>query len=210
MVELGCGIAGVLGMVLARKVGKYVLTDQEYVRKVLGENLAENLGGMSVSGKRGGGQGRQGKGGRAMEEGWLDGRLRFVPLDWETDRVQSLVEACRVTGGKREAEKTVSQDESFDLVIASDCIYNEALVGPFVSTLRDLCALRRGEAGGSFRTRPTLCIVAQQLRSPEVMTTWVDAMLQADFCLGRAREDEMAGWGLGEGSGFVVHFAMLA
>jgi hypothetical protein len=34
VLELGCGISGVIGLALSPQIGSYVLTDQDYVMKV--------------------------------------------------------------------------------------------------------------------------------------------------------------------------------
>ncbi|KAF3360118.1 Phosphoenolpyruvate carboxykinase [ATP] [Verticillium dahliae VDG1] len=95
---------------------------------------------------------------------------------------------------------------SFDLVVACDCIYNDALVEPLVQTSVDACLLRRRDEGATAR-EPTLCIVAQQLRSPEVFEAWLKAFHRR-FRVWRV-PDQVVGEGLAVGSGFVVHVGIL-
>ena len=66
VVELGCGISGLIGIVLAPMVKRYVLTDQAYVAKKVDENITANI----VKSKRG---------------NLATRRPIFVDLDWETD-----------------------------------------------------------------------------------------------------------------------------
>lgn len=42
ILELGCGITGLLGIILEAKVSYYLLTDQSYVMKTLRENVQRN------------------------------------------------------------------------------------------------------------------------------------------------------------------------
>ncbi|CAK7206851.1 Ribosomal protein lysine methyltransferase [Sporothrix eucalyptigena] len=197
VIELGCGISGVIGLALTGKgakaavpkkktgkrrttsavsgpsftntVGQYVLTDQPYVVKFLQRNLDEN--------------GAAG----------ADDRVSFCALDWETDAV---------TPGARLGAS------SFDAVLACDCIYNEALVAPLVQTCADVCRLREAESEDSDTTKtPTLCIVAQQLREPDVLTSWLTAFA-ASFRIWQVPEDLLIPE-LQPSAGFVVHVGIL-
>lgn len=134
-------------------------------------------------------------------------RLVFKPLDWETDTPTSSL------------AQPVSS--SFDLVVACDCIYNEALVDPFVTTCADICRLRsfssssspEGDGQGEGSKRPTVVVVAQVLRNSDVFETWIKRFVR-DFRCWRV-PDEMMIDGLkseGQGggtSGFVVHVGVL-
>ncbi len=114
------------------------------------------------------------------------------PLDWETDQVtSSLVES----GTRR----------SFDAVIACDCIYNDALIEPLVQTCVDACKLRSLEASDS--ENPSICIVAQQLRSAEVFEGWLQ-VFHKSFRVWHV-PDEVLIDGLKSDSGFVVHVGVL-
>lgn len=116
----------------------------------------------------------------------MDGKIRATALDWETDEVSNVVE----------------QGESFDAVIACDCIYNDALISPLVATCVDACKLRRRVDG-----EPTVCIVGQQLRSDEVFEGWLKEF--SKFFKAYRVPDEMLIDGLKEDSGFVVHIGLL-
>lgn len=101
------------------------------------------------------------------------------------------------------------------MVIACDCIYNEALIPPFVQTCVDTCrlrpSLRHGRDEGDKDDeddRPCVCVVAQQLRDPEIFETWLREFISAGFRVWRLPDDELPE-GLGSSSGFVVHVGIL-
>ena len=94
---------------------------------------------------------------------------------------------------------------SFDAVIACDCIYNDALIAPFVQTCIDICKLRRLEQRDGLK--PTVCVVAQQLRSAEVFESWLKAFFGA-FKVWRVPDEELMD-GLKSDSGFVLHVGVL-
>ena len=87
------------------------------------------------------------------------------------------------------------------LIIACDCIYNESLIEPLNSTCAALCRLNSDEE------KPTLCVVAQQLRSPEVFEAWLKSFCDK-FVVWQV-PDGMVDEGLREGSGFVVHVGVV-
>lgn len=85
-------------------------------------------------------------------------------------------------------------------LVACDCIYNPSLIRPFVSTCVDACRLSLGPI-------PTLCIIAQQLRTPEVLESWLDEFMR-HFKVWRM-PDELLTEALRDGSGFIVHVGVL-
>lgn len=189
VLELGCGISGVIALCLAPQIARYTLTDQSYVLKLIRQNLEENAETVKrVSGSRkGGSKSKKGDGGgKGKEQEDMDNKIRALALDWETDEVANVV----------------STGESFDVVIACDCIYNSHLITPLVSTCVDACRLRNREDG-----EPTVCIVGQQLRSDEVFEGWLREFNKS-FRAYRV-PDEMLIDGLKEDSGFVVHIGVL-
>ncbi|TPX15018.1 uncharacterized protein E0L32_004848 [Thyridium curvatum] len=226
VLELGCGISAVVGLALAPSVSTYVLTDQAYVARLVEQNIEENRGACfpplpplsskktasasssSSSSKSRARPARQQQHAAAaasssFSSSLLGDRIRFVPLDWETDEVTAA------------ALLSPSADQtSFDAVIACDCIYNEALIAPLVQTCVDGCRLRRPpgrneeeeeeeDAGGP----PTVCIVAQQLRDSGVFEAWIRHFHEA-FRVWRVPDAELPDR-LGPGSGFVVHIGIL-
>ncbi|KAK4241935.1 ribosomal lysine N-methyltransferase 5 [Achaetomium macrosporum] len=215
VLELGCGISGLVALLLAPRIARYVLTDQPYVAKLVEQNVSDNLNATSQApaktaavrphrkavanssqdrnGSRDRDRDRGGSGSRAA-------RIRFTPLDWETDEVTPTL------AGSDEAK-------SFDAVVACDCIYNEALIDPFVSTCVDLCRLRANETatrtgtGTGIGAEPCVCVVAQQLRDPLVFEAWT-ARFTRSFYTWRV-PNELLVAGLRSNSGFVVHLGVL-
>jgi len=107
--------------------------------------------------------------------------IQAQPLDWETDDVAGM--------------------RPVDLVIACDCIYNESLIEPLNSTCASLCRLRQDSG------QLTLCLIAQQLRSPDVLEAWLVNFHQK-FRVWQV-PDKLLDEGLREGSGFVVHVGIV-
>lgn len=120
-------------------------------------------------------------------------KILFTPLDWELNTPTASLTSSPTT-------------RSFDAVVACDCIYNEALIEPFVAACRDVCRLRDGEEGEGGK-EPTVCVVGQQLRDPEIFETWLAAFGRY-FRVWRV-PGGVLGEGMGEGSGFVVHVGVL-
>lgn len=118
-------------------------------------------------------------------------RIQVRALDWETDEVSSVGQV--------------------DVVIACDCIYNESLIEPLNSTCASICRLRSPIAaqsdGKDDVQNPTLCIIAQQLRSPDVFETWLKSFHEK-FHVWQV-PDRLLDQGLREGSGFVVHVGIV-
>ncbi|EFE43390.1 conserved hypothetical protein [Trichophyton verrucosum HKI 0517] len=232
VVELGCGTSAVLAVSLGPKVGCYAATDQEYVRKLFNENLHTN-GKMDSSSSHAGSMGNRsgkrverkggkhhhhhhhhrpererrnsparrgddGSGSGDYSGGGVAEKIKFVPLDWELDSPDML---------KRSIGADVAEDDpGFDLLVACDCIYNDALIAPFVATCADICRLRPS-VGEERPERPTLCVVGQQLRSHEVFEGWMREALQ-EFRVWRVK-DEVVGSTLASGTGYTVHILLL-
>ncbi len=164
--------------------------------KLVELNVAENETAL-VSGAKTGKRSRAGPGRKeAAAAAAAAGRARigFAPLDWETDEVTP---ALAGPGGG-----------SFDVVVACDCIYNEALVEPFVATCVDVCRLRGGGAGDEGEEQqPCVCVVAQQLRDPLIFEAWATRFVRS-FHAWRV-PDELLVEGLRSSRGFVVHVGVL-
>ncbi|KLU81403.1 hypothetical protein MAPG_00493 [Magnaporthiopsis poae ATCC 64411] len=193
VLELGCGISAIVGIVLSPAVSSYTLTDQAYVSRLVEQNIQENraaLGGGRSSTKSRKGGGSSG----AQADAGSSSSLRFTPLDWETDEVTaSLTGSAQILG--------------FDLVIACDCIYNESLIEPLVQTCVDACALGKASDGDDGAAAPCVCVVAQQLRDPEVFESWVRCFCRS-FHVWRVPDDSLP-QSLRSSSGFVVHVGLL-
>ena len=156
--------------------------------------------------------------------------ITFTTLDWETDLATTLKDSMEIDDNENnssgnepeEEEEEEEEDKGFDLLISCDCIYNEALVAPFVRTCADICRLRpvyldpgddnndnnNGNGNSSQTSRPpTICLIAQQQRSPDVFETWLRETMRF-FRVWRV-SDEVAGEKLRVGSGYLVHLLLL-
>ncbi|KAI0014298.1 hypothetical protein F4779DRAFT_4291 [Xylariaceae sp. FL0662B] len=186
VLELGCGISGLLGSVLAPLVACYTLTDQPYVARLVDKNIEENAVAMeqkpSTAPKR------------KSKVSAVQRRIkpRFMPLDWELDEVTS-----SLTGSE-----TI---KSFDIVVACDCIYNDALINPLVQTCVDACKLRLADEDAA--NKPTVCLVAQQLRNPDIFDAWIKEF-NKHFRTWRVPESALSEE-LCSNVGFVVHVGVL-
>jgi len=191
VLELGCGISGIIGLTLGPLIGTYVLTDQEYVMKYLNQNLAENQPENSSSASKSRKSTSKGKKAAVRPTSTTAvSKIITKSLDWETDQITS-----SLTGTEMKV--------SFDAVIACDCIYNDALIKPLVDTCRDACQLRLSDG----RDTPTVCIVAQQLRSAEVFEGWLKEFHRV-FRVWRVPDKDLTD-GLKSDSGFVIHVGIL-
>lgn len=190
MLELGCGISTLVGLTLAPSVRSYILTDQEYVMKLLHQNLSQNRQTTRPASSRG----RKSASTRDKPSNKSSASASNIiahPLDWEKDQISSSFPGA---------------EAGFDAIIACDCIYNEALIDPLVQTCIDTCRLRSVDASEN-RHNATICVVAQQLRSPEVFEQWLAAFHTA-FQVWRVPDEELSD-GLKSDSGFVVHIGIL-
>ncbi|KAG5912608.1 hypothetical protein E4U53_005252, partial [Claviceps sorghi] len=145
VLELGCGISPLNALALAPRVAHYVLSDQIYVQKLLSRNLLDNQPPPSTCSRRGG------RVPRAATS------IVFRALDWEHDQVTA---------------DLAGPAASFDAVLATDCVYNYALIDPFVQTCVDACLLKSAD-----ESTPCVCVVAQQLRDDHVFRSWLGAFM---------------------------------
>ncbi|PTB70943.1 hypothetical protein BBK36DRAFT_1109263 [Trichoderma citrinoviride] len=212
IVELGCGISPLNALSLSRRgvVSRYILTDQPYVQKLVLQNLAANLNSS----------------GRAKKSSTTTPKspsppssvsplnstmadIHFQVLDWETSQVTPALTHSPSTS-------------SFDALISCDCVFNYALIPPFVQTCVDICNLRNQQDNStSLLSReknqdsdrslapppPCLCIVAQQLRNDDVFNTWLTAFMK-HFRVWRVPGERMPAE-LRPEAGFAVHVGVL-
>lgn len=155
--------------------------------KLLNQNLTENCQDTSSTSKGRKSSAKPKRGSAPVNAIQKSTNVIGKSLDWETDEVTP----------------SLSNSGSFDAVIACDCIYNDALIQPLVQTCIDACKLRSSATGES----PTICVVAQQLRSDEVFEAWLKAFNKA-FRVWRIPDEELID-GLKSDSGFVVHIGIL-
>ena len=194
VLELGCGISGIIGLALGSHIQSYVLTDQDYVMKLLNQNLVENRQSSvsSSNSSRRKNIAKPKRGSAPANVAQNASNITASVLDWEVDQVTASL-------------TSIEGKDSFDVVIACDCIYNDALIEPLVQTCRDACSLRRIESGET--SIPTLCVVAQQLRSPDVFEGWLKEFFKS-FKVWRVPDNELID-GMKSDTGFVVHIGVL-
>lgn len=186
VLELGAGISGFLPCLISPKVRKVAVTDQSYVLKALQENIMANSKPARPSQKT------KPKGYTRMD--FLSHtNVDVFALDWENDDVRSTLSSRGLRHG-------------LDLVLACDCIFNYALVDPFVQTCVDICKMRSND-GREGEDASTVCVIAQQLRQPEVFEQWLETFLRS-FHAWRV-PDELLSDDLKSGTGFVVHVGIL-
>ncbi|KAI9892240.1 MAG: hypothetical protein M1814_001699 [Vezdaea aestivalis] len=194
VVELGTGISGIVALTLAPKVGLYLATDQSYVLRILKQNITENTGQFSqgIGKSRSKGRIHQRPDSNQESEG-----IFLQKFDWETDQASTLL--------LHPQDSQVGKDKGVsgpDLVIVCDCIYNESLIGPLVTTCVDWCRLKGPVS--SIVLRPTVCLVALQLRSFEVSSLWLDLFCKEFRVWRLAGSEEFK-----EGTGFVLFLGIL-
>jgi predicted nicotinamide N-methyase len=185
VLELGCGISGLLSLALAPLVKSYIATDKGYITqsKALKQNIMEN---SSVSQPARKSQTTRPPRGQKPSSSQ---NIIVRALDWESDSVSHLYH-----------EIDLESPQQIDLLVACDCIYNESLVTPFVETCEDICRLSPPDS-------PTVCLVAQQIRSPDVFQLWLAAFHER-FRTWRVPGD-LIGDAMSDGSGFAVHIGIL-
>ncbi|KAF7956824.1 hypothetical protein EAE96_004150 [Botrytis aclada] len=207
VLELGCGISGLVALTLSPLLQTYILTDQPYVLKFLSQNLSSNSSAPSSTANTKS-KSRKSKNPSSTSTSTSTSpptspnKIIPLALDWETDLVSPSLTCSETT-------------TSFDTIIACDCIYNDALIPPFVQTCVDLCRLRstspipkHQDQNQTEPENPTLCVIAQQLRSPDVFESWLKEFNKF-FRVWRVQEGDIQRCGLGEDSGFVVHIGIL-
>lgn len=234
MVELGCGISGLVALSLGPLVGHFLATDQEYVRRLFRENVEENAAAVQIvhenqnppqalrKKKKSAGKAQRGKAsGQASGGSNSLPNISFTPLDWELDVPSALKDTIPhsqrahrpavIDDDDDDDDEREGKDRGFDLLLSCDCIYNDALIPPFVRTCADICRLRPAydeqvSLDGMPR-RPTVVVIAQQQRSPEVFEAWLRETLH-EFRVWRL-SDEVLGEGLKAGTGYIVHVLLV-
>ena len=200
VLELGCGVSGIVALALEPYIGRYTATDQDYALKLLKQNIAGNSAKPSEPHQQRPrrAQSRPNKITKATFNGDTE-KIQVIALDWELDSLHSLPDLLRAG----DFSFSCSEKGGVDVVLACDCIYNEALIDPFVKTCSEICRLR----GEQRESRPTLCLIAQQLRSSEVFEAWLIAFHKAFHVW--QMPDSLLTESLKQNSGFVVHIGTL-
>ncbi|KAF3214829.1 hypothetical protein TWF679_004609 [Orbilia oligospora] len=198
VIELGAGTSGVLAVSCAPFVGAYYATDQDYCLKLLRKNILENTKDVAEKFSKSKGKSsnkRAKRGTETSSQTTTTGNATVLPLDWQLTQVSSIPEF---------------KERQIDIIFAADCIYNESLVEPLVDTMADLSKLNRGKnTSGETDRDVTLVMVAQELRSPDVLEAFMKTFC-AKFQVWRLPDKLFkdcgdGGKGLMEGGGYVVH-----
>lgn len=183
VMELGSGIPGLVPSILSPYVAKVVATDQQYALKLLRENIKAN----EVITKS------RTRGKHPTKPHPQTGNIDVLALDWEDDDVAGFLRAQGFDGG-------------VDAVLVVDCVYNYALLGPLVAACVAICTARSQQSDAA-EAKPTVCIIAQQLRQPDVFEQWLEAFMK-HFHVWRI-PSAMLNDGLREGNAFAVHIGLL-
>lgn len=180
VLELGCGISGVMALMMAPMIAKYLATDQDYVLKTLKRNIQENTASCS----------RKGRSSKITSDASMETKISILELDWELSSLGFL-------------SSLLGSGNQVDAIIGCDCIYNEVLVGPFVRVCAEIC--RINQMDGS--SKPTICLIAQQLRSPDIFDIWLQAF-HSQFRVW-AIPDHLLSDSLKSNTGYALHLGIL-
>ena len=180
VVELGCGITGLIGCAMSKRIATYVLTDQRSIIKLLQQNVTANASKGPTSRLKA----RYAK--KQAASLGLSSNVHVLELNWETDDA-SIV------------DEVLMSDQPIDLVVVCDCVFNDFLLEPLVNMCQKLCS-RSGE-------KQTVLLIAQQLRSDEVLSAFFSILLR-EFRVWRISNHGLP-TSLHYGSGFAVHIAIL-
>lgn len=185
VIELGSGISGLVPSMLASRVGRVLATDQPYALKLLQDNVHSNPVKSSA----------RNTSHRKRESQRAANNIDILPLDWEEDDIQDFL-------------RSNSLEDGVDAVIVCDCVFNYALIQPLVQTCNEICNARSTHEHTTGQTvGPSLCILAQQLRQPDVFESWLRSFLRV-FRVWRL-PNSMLTQSMNETSGFVLHVGVL-
>ncbi|SCV05330.1 LANO_0H05116g1_1 [Lachancea nothofagi CBS 11611] len=123
VIELGCGVCGILGIALGNYVDKYVYTDQKALLNRLKNNIAHNIDELRLRNVTSTTLGFD-----SRRKTPLQIQIDVLSLDWETfnanpTKIDSLLKPNRTAN--------VS-------IVSMDVVYNEYLIEPYLKTLSSL------------------------------------------------------------------------
>lgn len=179
-----------ISLVFFSSVDTHLSFSQGYVAKLLKQNIESNLVSSDTPKKYRSARKKP----SPAKSRKLPG-VEFLALDWEKDSV------CSLPAAMAEAKDSIKPE--IDVILACDCIYNESLIPPLVRACADLCRFWDAYPKG----KPTICIIAQQLRSPDVFETWLTTFAES-FRVWRV-PDSLLSEELKGNSGFVIHIGVL-
>jgi len=204
--ELGAGVSGIVASTLGPLVKRYIATDQDYVIRILKQNISENLAVPTPLSTRKAAKRKINSKEKASQHPGDRPTpcIETLQLDWEADCAAFLPlllnQGQTSPNGPSEGD---SPSAGVDLVIACDCIYNDMLIEPFNSICAQICRLRSPDQDG----KPTMCIIAQQLRSHEVFESWLKDFHRS-FHVWQV-PDKLLTAPLRENTGYIVHVGIL-
>ncbi|KAF2437824.1 hypothetical protein P171DRAFT_458960 [Karstenula rhodostoma CBS 690.94] len=184
-IELGAGVSGIVALTLAPQIHRYIATDQDYVLRLLKQNITDNSPVTNTKKPK-----TKKKTSRSLP--LEKDSIETLELDWELNSVSSLP-----------IQLGLHENAGVDLVIACDCIYNESLIEPLTNTCAQICKLRSHEE----QVKPTICLVAQQLRSHDVFEAWLKCFNKY-FHVWQV-PDALLTAPLRENCGFIVHVGVV-
>ncbi|KAF2260758.1 hypothetical protein CC78DRAFT_536238 [Lojkania enalia] len=192
--ELGAGVSGIVALTLGHRIKKYIATDQDYVTRLLNQNISENSTTIPTNKPSKKPTSRKKRVLLSNKQPAAD--IQTLVLDWELDSVTAL--PLLLDQGHIDSD---TNTKGVDLVIACDCIYNDSLIEPLNNTCAQICQLR------SSSENPTICLIAQQLRSPEIFEAWL-ASFHRLFHVFRV-PDGLLTEPLRKDTGFIVHVGIV-
>lgn len=237
VLELGSGVSPAVALSLAAapatlRPARVILSDQEYVVKLMRQNLEHNLHAVGhweivkdevrpplisyrilpwSAGKKGGrGSGRLSK--PQAESASKPGAhapltIDITSLDWEKDSLQ------------HHPVFTQHPESPISLVIIVDCVYNESLIPHLVETSVDACSISSvSTTNASQRSNldETLVLIALEIRSPEVLDCFLEEFAKyfrvwrvPDSVLSKELRTGADSGGEEAGTGYVVYCGVL-
>lgn len=156
VLELGAGVGGVLVSLLGPQVGHYVASDQKHILKLLKTNFAENV----VTGRYTSSTSEKAFDRNPKQMGNVQwSKIDFIEFDWEEKKV-----------GLTNFEQ-ISGKSAPDIIIATDTIYNDYLIGHFLDCVNS--AMRES----------TIAIIVVQLRDEDIIERFLEAIFEKKLSL---------------------------
>ncbi|CEP61413.1 S-adenosylmethionine-dependent methyltransferase LALA0_S03e02300g [Lachancea lanzarotensis] len=168
IVELGCGVAGILGITLGNYVDKYVYTDQKALLDRLKHNVAANVDEMRM---------------RGMESSTLGFDLpRKTPLRTQMDVLSLDWEKFDPRPAKLHP-LLKPQRTAIVTILSLDVVYNEYLIEPYLRTVQGLLRAYKELGHVSY------ALVGIQLRDQEIIQSFLECAIVEFELLVRAIMD---------------------
>ncbi|KAJ3116637.1 hypothetical protein HK098_006528 [Nowakowskiella sp. JEL0407] len=191
-IELGCG-TGLLSITLStlsETPSVLVVTDTQEMINVAYKNFVQNQHSFRESTKLSHIHANGTNTHLFEKENKTAGKKRLLRKQEESDGETNQVILTELLWGDTRSEALMKSEmqqvagtntETFELIFATDCIYNEASITPFISTLQGLLASEG------------VAYVGQELRADEVHYAFVSQLLQRGFVLWRLDSDDGGG-----------------